>query len=141
MALLIYTDGSCRGNPGPGGWAWFEPVSKAFDSGGEPMTTNQRMELLAVLEALNSHQGDLNIRSDSTYVVNCFRQGWWKKWEANGFRTSKGEPVANSDLWRPLLYQALHSGRQVIFEWVKGHSTDPHNNRVDVLAQDAARQF
>ncbi|WP_276961464.1 MULTISPECIES: ribonuclease H family protein [Ferrimicrobium] len=141
MALLIYTDGACKGNPGPGGWAWFEPATAAFDSGGDPMTTNQRMELMAVLQALQSHAGDLMIRSDSTYVVNCFRQAWWKKWEANGFKTSRGDAVANGDLWRPLLAEALHAGRHVTFEWVKGHSSDPHNNRVDVLAQEAAGRF
>ncbi|WP_298345584.1 ribonuclease H [Ferrimicrobium sp.] len=141
MALLVYTDGACKGNPGPGGWAWFEPTSLAYDSGGEALTTNQRMELAAVLHALESHAGDLTIRSDSTYVVNCFRQSWWKKWEVNGFKTSKGDAVANSDLWRPLLAEALHAGRSVTFEWVKGHSRDPHNNRVDALAQEAANRF
>jgi ribonuclease HI len=141
VALLIYTDGACRGNPGPGGWAWFEPASGAWESGGEARTTNQRMELMAVLQALRSHEGDIAIRSDSTYVVNCFRQAWWKKWEINGYRNSKGEPVANSDLWRPLLQEVMHVGRKVTFEWVKGHSSDPHNNQVDLYAQEAARQF
>ncbi|MEX6429084.1 MAG: ribonuclease H family protein [Ferrimicrobium sp.] len=141
MALLIYTDGACRGNPGPGGWAWFEPLSRAHDSGGELVTTNQRMELMAVLQALRSHAGDVLIRSDSTYVVNCFRQAWWKKWESNGYRNSKGEPVANSDLWQPLIDQVVRAGRRVTFEWVKGHSTDPNNNEVDLLAQEAAREL
>jgi ribonuclease HI len=139
MPLMIYTDGACLGNPGPGGWAWYDPVAQVSDFGGESMTTNQRMELTAVLRALEAHAGDILIRSDSTYVVNCFRQAWWRKWESNGFRSSKGGPVANSDLWRPLLQTALHSNRSVLFEWVKGHSVDPHNNRVDELAQQAAR--
>jgi ribonuclease HI len=134
---IVYTDGACRGNPGPGGWAWAVPGG-AFDSGGEPHTTNQRMEVRAALEALRSLPGPVTVVSDSTYVVNCFRQRWWAGWRRRGWRNSQGQPVANRDLWEPLLDIALEPGRGVRFEWVKGHSGDPMNDLVDRLATEAA---
>src|SRR5262245_42462506 len=88
--VVIYTDGACAGNPGPGGWAWAEaPDGARRGSGGEAHTTNQRMEVQAVLEALRAVDGPLTIVSDSTYVVNCFRDRWWVKWEKNGWKNSK----------------------------------------------------
>jgi ribonuclease HI len=132
--ITIYTDGACRGNPGPGGWAWaVAPSGEVHGSGGEPATTNQRMEIYAVLDALQRHRGQaVEVVSDSTYVVNCFRDRWWVKWERNGWRNSKKEPVANADLWRPLI--ALVRDGDVTFRWVKGHSGDPMNDLVDRLA-------
>ena len=102
----VYTDGSCLGNPGPGGWAWAVDGGPS-DSGGEPHTTNQRMEVTAVVRALQALSGPLHVMSDSTYVVNCFRQKWWEGWERRGWRNSQGKPVANQDLWKELLGLAL----------------------------------
>jgi ribonuclease HI len=140
--LVIYTDGACSGNPGPGGWAWaVAPDGERNASGGEERTTNQRMEIFAVLDALRSHGHladdhggpmPIEIVSDSTYVVNCFRDEWWVKWQRNGWRNSKKEPVANVDLWEPLI-ELVRSG-DVSFRWVKGHSGDPMNDLVDQLA-------
>jgi ribonuclease HI len=134
---VVYTDGSCLGNPGPGGWAWAVDGGR-WDSGGEAHTTNQRMEVTAVLQALQSLPGPLHVISDSTYVVNCFRQRWWEGWKRRGWRNTQGKPVANQDLWKELLALALDSSRPVNFEWVKGHSGDPMNDRVDQLATEAA---
>ena len=142
--LVIYTDGACSGNPGPGGWAWAEaPDGVRTASGGERRTTNQRMELVAVLDALRVNAPiardtarRLVIVSDSTYVVNCFRDRWWVKWKANGWRNSNRQPVANDDLWKPLIetYESMPVGERPQFEWVKGHSGDPMNDLVDRLA-------
>ncbi len=111
------------------------------DSGGEPHTTNQRMEVTAVLRALQALPGPLLVMSDSTYVVNCFRQKWWVGWERRGWRNAQGKPVANQDLWKDLLALALDPSRPVSFEWVKGHSGDRMNDVVDQMAtQAAARQ-
>jgi ribonuclease HI len=134
---VVYTDGSCLGNPGPGGWAWAVDGGRS-DSGGEAHTTNQRMEVTAVVRALEALDGPLHVVSDSTYVVNCFRQQWWVGWKRRGWRNTQGKPVANQDLWRELLALALHAGRPVTFEWVKGHSGHPMNDRVDLLATQAA---
>jgi ribonuclease HI len=136
--IVVYTDGACSGNPGPGGWGWaVAPEGEPCGSGGEALTTNQRMELLAVLEALRSlgvgaEAGPVTVVSDSTYVVNCFRDRWWANWQRNGWRNSKKQPVANADIWQPLV-ELVNSG-DVAFQWVKGHSGDPMNDRVDALA-------
>jgi ribonuclease HI len=135
---VVYTDGACRGNPGPGGWAWAVEGGSPQASGGEPLTTNQRMEVTAVLEALGALPGDVRIVSDSTYVVNCFRQRWWQGWRRKGWRNSQGRPVANRDLWEPLVAAVVDSGRTVEFSWVKGHSGDRMNDLVDRLATEAA---
>lgn len=131
----VWTDGACLGNPGPGGWAWATPEGKSA-SGAEERTTNQRMELRAALEAITSLEGPLAVFSDSTYVVNCFRDGWWKGWQRRGWRNAKGDPVANQDLWRPLVEAATR--RRVSFSWVKGHAGDPMNELVDSLAVEQA---
>lgn len=121
----------------------------AFASGADPRTTNQRMEVTAVLRALEAlrQRGDgggdgdgdgILVRSDSTYVVNCFRQRWWAGWQRRGWRNSQGKPVANQDLWEPLLAVALDRATPVRFEWVKGHSGDRWNDVVDELAVAAA---
>lgn len=133
----MFTDGACLGNPGPGGWAWAVPDGP-YRSGAAPATTNQRMEITAVLEALRGLDGPLLVKSDSTYVVNCFRDRWWDGWMRRGWRNSAGKPVANRDLWEPLLALALTDDRPVRFDWVKGHSGDLMNDRVDKLATEAA---
>ena len=134
---VVYTDGSCLGNPGPGGWAWAVPDGP-FASGAEAHSTNQRMEITAVIRALEALEGPMHVNSDSTYVVNCFRDRWWEGWKRRGWRNSSGKPVANRDLWEQLLDLALDPDRPVRFSWVKGHSGDEMNDRVDVLAVEAA---
>ena len=136
-STTVYTDGSCSGNPGPGGWAWAVPHGR-FQSGAAAHTTNQRMEVQAVLEAVTTLEGPLDIASDSTYVVNCFRDRWWEGWLARGWRNSQKKPVANQDLWKELLALALDPGRPVTFAWVKGHSGDRMNDLVDLMATRAA---
>ncbi len=134
---VVYTDGSCLGNPGPGGWAWAVPDG-ASESGAEPHTTNQRMEIMAVVRALEALPGQVHVVSDSTYVVNCFRQKWWVGWRRRGWRNAQGKPVANRDLWEQLLALAVDGDRAVTFAWVRGHSGDPMNELVDELATTAA---
>ncbi len=131
---VVYTDGACSGNPGPGGWAWVVPDGEAA-SGFEPHTTNQRMELTAVLEAVTALPGPLEIHSDSTYVVNCFRDRWWEGWIARGWVNSQKKPVANRDLWEPLV--DAYRARSLTFRWVKGHAGDHWNERADQLAVEA----
>lgn len=132
----VYTDGACSGNPGPGGWAWAVPGG-AWASGAEPRTTNQRMELQAVLSAVQMLGGTLDVVTDSTYVANCFRDKWYLGWRRRGWRNSAGKPVANPDLWEPLI-EAYEDGRFGVPRWVKGHSGDPMNDLVDRLAVEAA---
>ncbi len=140
-AVVVYTDGACRGNPGPGGWAWAVPGGP-FASGADPATTNQRMEITAALEALrhftSDGASDIEVVSDSTYVVNCFRDGWWQGWQRRNWKNSQNKPVANRDLWEPLIELAVSSAANVTFRWVKGHSGDRWNDRVDELATAAA---
>ena len=136
MSQVVYTDGACRGNPGPGGWAWALDEEQ-YASGFDPATTNQRMEILAAFQAVRSLPGDLEVRSDSTYVVNCFVKHWYKGWHAKGWRNSQRQPVANRDLWEPFIDLVLERG-DVRFTWVKGHGTDPMNQLVDGLAVEAA---
>ena len=134
----VYTDGACSGNPGPGGWAWAVPGGR-WESGFDPATTNQRMELRAVLEAVRSLEGELDVVTDSTYVRNCFRDGWYLGWRKKGWRNSKGQPVSNRDLWEPLI-EAFEAGRFDVPRWVKGHSGDVMNDRVDALAVEACQR-
>jgi ribonuclease HI len=136
-ALEVWTDGACSGNPGPGGWAWATKDGRQ-DSGGEAGTTNQRMEIRAALEAVRALEGPLVVVSDSTYVVNCFRDGWWKGWLSRGWTTSARKPVVSRDLWEPLVTLVDERG-DVSFRWVKGHSGDPMNDLVDALAVEQSR--
>jgi ribonuclease HI len=136
-ALTVWTDGACSGNPGPGGWAWATEDGRQA-SGGAPLTTNQRMEIQAALEAVRALAGPLVVVSDSTYVVNCFRDGWWQGWLARGWRTSAKKPVANRDLWEPLV-NAVQERGNITFRWVKGHSGDRMNDLVDQLAVRAGQ--
>jgi ribonuclease HI len=139
--ITVYTDGACRGNPGPGGWAWAVPGGP-FASGADPATTNQRMEIMAALEALRTLTADggsdVDLVSDSTYVVKCFTDRWWQGWQRRNWMNSQRKPVANRDLWEPLIELAVSSVSQVSFRWVKGHSGDRWNDRVDELATIAA---
>lgn len=137
MATTVYTDGACLGNPGPGGWAWAVPGGR-FATGAQARTTNQRMEITAALEAVRAVDGDLEIASDSTYVVNCFRDRWWEGWLARGWVNTARKPVANKDLWEPLV-ELVRARGDVRFRWVKGHAGDPMNELVDRLAVEAAR--
>jgi ribonuclease HI len=136
VATTVYTDGACSGNPGPGGWAWAIPGGR-WAAGPEARTTNQRMEITAALEAVRAIEGAVDVVSDSTYVVNCFRDHWWQGWMARGWRNSAGKPVANQDLWVPLI-ELYRTRGDVGFRWVKGHGGDPFNDLVDRLAVEAS---
>jgi ribonuclease HI len=137
--VVLYTDGACSGNPGPGGWAAIiiDDAEERVVSGAEPATTNQRMELTAAIEGLAAIRGRRRVRlhSDSAYLVNCFRDRWWERWERNGWRGGDGKLVANRDLWERLLAEA----RRHDVTWVKvaGHSGDVLNDRADRLARAA----
>lgn len=135
-ATYVYTDGACSGNPGPGGWAWAIDRDR-FASGSERPSTNQRMEIRAALEAVTALPGPLVVVSDSTYVVNCFRDQWWEGWLQRGWTTSAKKPVANRDLWEPLVTAVKERG-DVAFHWVKGHSGHEMNDLVDELAVAAS---
>jgi ribonuclease HI len=131
-----FTDGACRGNPGPGGWAW-AVLDGPQGCGHDPATTNQRMEVRAAFEAVRALPGPLVVVSDSTYVVNCFKNSWWTGWRARGWLNSAKKPVANRDLWEPLIDLVEERG-DVAFRWVKGHSGHPMNDLVDGLAVAAS---
>ncbi|HSS09246.1 MAG TPA: RNase H family protein, partial [Acidimicrobiales bacterium] len=134
---VVYTDGASQGNPGPSGWAWAVP-NGPYESGAEARSTNQRMEVKAALQAVTSLDGPLEVMSDSTYVVNCFRDRWWEGWVARGWVNRARKPVANRDLWEPLINAYRADPRRLHFHWVKGHGTDPMNDLVDRLAVEAA---
>lgn len=136
MPVSAYTDGACQGNPGPGGWAW-AVEGERWANGAENPSTNQRMEIRAALEAVRSIPGELVVVSDSTYVVHCFRDHWWEGWLARGWMNKARKPVANRDLWEPLI-ECYRDRGDVRFRWVKGHSGDPMNDLVDGLAVQAA---
>jgi ribonuclease HI len=135
--IVIYTDGACSGNPGPGGWAWaVAPSGEINDSGGEARSTNQRMEIMAAYQAVIHFEDDpriIRIVADSTYVVKCFNDGWWRGWHKRGWKNCQRQPVANRDLWEPFIELVINRGR-VEFEWVKGHSGNRMNDYVDALA-------
>ncbi len=132
----IYTDGACSGNPGPGGWgAVLEYGGHRRElSGGEPQTTNNRMELTAVIEALSALKRPCKVvlTTDSKYIVDAVTLGWAKKWRSQGWMRNKKEKALNPDLWQRLL--ELLEVHQVAFQWVKGHAGHPQNERCDELA-------
>ena len=145
MKYTIYTDGGCRPNRGndPGGWACIiiiQETQQAEYSGFHPATTNNRMEIQAVIEGLSRipEAAEAEVYSDSAYVVNCFRDGWYRRWRRNGWVSSAGTPVENKDLWEKLL--DLVEKRQITFCKTKGHADDPLNNRCDELATAALKQ-
>ena len=134
----IFTDGACSGNPGPGGWAAilrYGDKEKEL-SGGEAATTNNRMELTAVIAGLTAlkRQGPVTIHTDSRYVMDGASQ-WLKNWKARGWKTADRKPVKNEDLWRAL--DAAMDGHQIKWVWVRGHSGHVENERADQLARDA----
>ena len=142
MKYKIYTDGACSGNPGPGGWAAIiienNKVKDMF-SGSEKNTTNNQMELLAPIKAIQKFKkkSEISIFTDSTYV----RDGitiWIKKWEQNGWKTASKKPVKNKELWKKL--KNLSSKHSIKWIWVKGHAQDKYNNLVDELAQGAIKK-
>ena len=135
-AVSVFTDGACSGNPGPGGWAWALDLD-TWASGSETTSTNQRMEIRAALEAVTALDGPLLVVSDSTYVVNCFRDRWWDGWLKREWVNSQKKPVANRDLWEPLI-RAVNERGDVAFHWVKGHSGHEMNDFVDHLAVTAS---
>jgi len=141
--VTIYTDGACLGNPGPGGWSAILIYGKAERelTGGEPQTTNNRMELMAAIEGLQALKEPcvVHIFSDSRYLVDAFGKRWLKEWEMRGWRKADGKPVKNDDLWRKLL--ALTGGHEVVFHHVSGHSGQEYNERCDRLAVRAAGEF
>ncbi len=139
----IFTDGACSGNPGPGGWGAvlrFGEHEKEL-SGGEAQTTNNRMELTAVISALDALKEPCKVRlfSDSKYIVDAVNLGWARKWRANGWKRGKNEPALNPDLWGKLL--ALLETHEVEFIWVKGHAGHPENERCDRLAVKERDKF
>lgn len=140
--LKIYTDGACSGNPGPGGWGVHVINGEVIDDykGGEPNTTNNRMELMAAIEALKNTTADdkIQLYTDSTYVKNGLNQ-WIKNWKRNGWRTASKKPVKNKDLWIELDQLAAH--RTVEWFWVKGHAGDPGNERADELARQGLQEY
>ena len=132
----LYTDGACSGNPGPGGYGVvLEYKGKKKElSGGFAVTTNNRMELMAVIRGLEAltESCEVTVISDSKYVVDAINKGWVFSWEENGWRKSNKEPALNSDLWEYLL--TLMDEHEVSFEWIEGHSGHPENERCDRLA-------
>ncbi len=142
-AVTIYTDGACSGNPGPGGWAAIviDGGREREISGGETSTTNQRMELRAAIEGLAAVEGRRRValHSDSAYLVNCFRDKWYVRWQQNGWRNVQRKPVENRDLWEALI--ALAARHDVTWHKVAGHSGDRFNERADRLARAAIERL
>jgi ribonuclease HI len=142
--VVLYADGACSGNPGPGGWCaiLYNPTSgrKLELSGGEPETTNNRMEMTAVVEGLLHLKKPSRVRvvTDSRYVVDGMK-GWVHNWMRNGWRTSDRKPVKNREIWEELLrLSRIHA---LAFEWIEGHAGHPENERCDALAVEAYRRF
>jgi ribonuclease HI len=134
--VVIYTDGACSGNPGPGGWGavlqWNGTVKELH--GGDPQTTNNRMELMAAIQALEglSRPATVQLYTDSKYLLDGITK-WIHGWQRNGWRTAAKQPVKNADLWRRLV-EAM-DGHQISWQWVKGHAGEPGNERADELAR------
>lgn len=141
--VIIYTDGACSGNPGPGGWGAILMINenKKEISGGNKNTTNNVMELTAVIEALKllKRPCNVNLYSDSAYVVNAFLQNWILGWIKNGWKNSNKEDVKNKELWQELI--SLTKVHNVTFHKVKGHADNKYNNRCDALARNAIKNL
>lgn len=145
---VVYTDGACSGNPGPGGWAWAMADGSAEGYGGEPSTTNNRMELIAAIEGLGTVKakmasgelasGEVEVRTDSQYVKNGVTS-WIASWKRNGWRTASKAPVKNRDLWERL--DALSSELGARWTWVEGHAGVELNERCDALARRGVAEF
>ena len=141
--VKLYTDGACSGNPGVGGWGAVLMFGKAEKriSGAEPSTTNNRMEITAVIEGLKclKEPCEVQVYSDSADTVNAFNNGWIYGWEKNGYKKADNKPVLNAELWGELL--ALTRIHKVDFIKVKGHADNEYNNICDKLATDAVKNF
>lgn len=140
--VVIYTDGACSGNPGPGGWgALLQYKDKTKElCGGETKTTNNRMEMTAAIEAINSlkRHSTIELHTDSTYVKDGITK-WMAGWKKNGWKTAARKPVKNKDLW--LLLDDAISHHQINWKWVKGHAGDPGNEKADELANAGMKKF
>lgn len=145
--LVAYTDGACSGNPGPGGWGVLMQAKRGAEvikqrelSGGEPLTTNNQMELMAAITALETLEkpSTITIVTDSQYVKNGVT-GWIFGWKKNGWKTSAKKPVKNVELWQRL--DAAQARHKVTWEWVKGHAGHPENERADELARAGMEPF
>ena len=139
----IYTDGACRGNPGRGGWGAILVYGKTEKelSGGEPSTTNNRMELTAAIKALSAlkERCEITLYSDSKYMIDALEKGWAKSWKAKGWKKADKSPALNPDLWEKLL--KLVELHDITYVWVKGHVGHAYNERCDKLATDFADSF
>ena len=141
--ITIYTDGACSGNPGPGGWGavlMYNEHKKEI-GGAEPQTTNNRMELMAVIKALESlkNECEVDLYSDSAYVINAFNNGWIYNWQKNGWKTKDKEPVKNQELWE-MLYEYTQK-HKVKWIKVKGHADNEYNNRCDKIAREQIKKM
>ena len=141
--VTLYTDGACSGNPGPGGWGAilsFNGIEKEL-SGGEAMTTNNRMELTGVIRALEALKEPciVELYSDSKYVIDALEKGWVYGWKKKGWIKSDKKPALNPDLWDTLL--ALTMKHELRYHWVKGHAENPMNNRCDEMAVSEAKKL
>jgi ribonuclease HI len=141
--VTLYTDGACSGNPGPGGWGAileFNGIEKEL-SGGESSTTNNRMELTAVIAGLQALKEPCQVElySDSKYVIDGLSKGWAVSWQKNGWRKADKKPALNPDLWEVLL--ELTNKHQLNYHWVKGHADNPKNNRCDELAVMESQKY
>lgn len=139
----VYTDGACSGNPGPGGWGAilrYKAHEKEL-SGGEAETTNNRMELMALIAALEQLKEpcEIDLCSDSQYVINGLQKGWAKGWRARGWKKADKSPALNSDLWARLL--DLSEAHTIHYNWIKGHAGHPENERCDRLAVEQSKRF
>ena len=141
--VILYTDGACSGNPGPGGWGTVLRCNGKEKelSGGEAQTTNNRMELTAVIEGLKAlnRPCDVKLTTDSKYVGDAIKLGWAKSWRANGWKKSDKKPALNADLWEELLNLLDIHNVEII--WVKGHAGHPENERCDTLAVIQSKKF
>ncbi|MDD3396926.1 MAG: ribonuclease HI [Clostridia bacterium] len=141
--VVLYTDGACSYNPGPGGWGAILLHQKALKelSGGEPETTNNRMELTAIIKGLQALKEIciVDVYSDSAYVINAFIQSWTTNWINNNWKTSDKKPVLNQDLWKQLI--ELTKQHRVNWHKIKGHSSNIYNNRCDELARNEVQKI
>lgn len=141
--IQIFSDGACSGNPGPGGWGAilrYKDVEKEL-SGGEPETTNNRMELMGVIAALESLKEPCQVKvfTDSQYIAKAFTENWLANWQKNGWKTAGKKAVKNRELWERLLAQAVI--HKLEWQWIRGHAGHPENERCDQLAVAARDRF
>lgn len=142
--VVIYTDGACKGNPGPGGWGALLRSPDGTEKelyGGELETTNNRMEMTAVIQALAALKRPcaVTLNVDSQYVLKGMTE-WLAGWKAKGWKTAAKQPVKNVDLWQELDHQVAHKGHKIEWRWVRGHNGDPGNERADVLANQGVEK-